>query len=319
MPSAAPDLALVTLVVWVAWRVLSDRDLFASSVLFIVFGLLMSLVWVRLGAEDVALAEAAIGAGLTGALLLDAVRALPAAPIDLEGDPTRSGQAQARWVTLSSALLAMAVGAVLALAALRLEESPGGLAPEVLARLEESGVEQPVTAVLVAFRGYDTLLEMGVLLLAAVGMLTARRSGDLRGMPRAARAGPVAGSLVALLVPILALTAAHLLLLGTRGPGGAFQAGAVLGSAAILLLLAGHRSVTALPGAWFRGALLLGFAIFLAAAVAPLLAGGRLLEHPSEATPALVLTIEVGIAASTAFTLAALLAGARASDSPPEP
>jgi energy-converting hydrogenase B subunit D len=46
---------------------------FHAVVLFIVFGLLMALAWARLGAPDIALAEAAIGAGLTGALLLDAV------------------------------------------------------------------------------------------------------------------------------------------------------------------------------------------------------------------------------------------------------
>jgi multisubunit Na+/H+ antiporter MnhB subunit len=39
-------------------------------VLFIAFGLLLALAWVRLGAPDVALAEAAIGAGITGTLLL---------------------------------------------------------------------------------------------------------------------------------------------------------------------------------------------------------------------------------------------------------
>jgi uncharacterized MnhB-related membrane protein len=50
---------------------LASRDLFRAIVLFMVVGLLMALVWVRLQAPDLALAEAAIGAGLTGALLLD--------------------------------------------------------------------------------------------------------------------------------------------------------------------------------------------------------------------------------------------------------
>lgn len=50
-----------------------SRSLFRAVVLFVVFGLLVALAWVRLEAPDVALAEAAIGAGLTGALLLDAV------------------------------------------------------------------------------------------------------------------------------------------------------------------------------------------------------------------------------------------------------
>lgn len=61
---------------WVAWRALSCPELFKAIVLFIAFGLLMALAWVRLDAPDVALAEAAIGAGLTGALLLAALARL---------------------------------------------------------------------------------------------------------------------------------------------------------------------------------------------------------------------------------------------------
>lgn len=56
-----------------AWLLLSTPHLFKAIVLFIVLGLLMALTWGRLQAPDVALAEAAIGAGLTGALLLDAL------------------------------------------------------------------------------------------------------------------------------------------------------------------------------------------------------------------------------------------------------
>jgi len=61
---------------WLAWRLLASADLFRAIVLFIAFGLLMALAWVRLDAPDVALAEAAIGAGLTGALLLAALARL---------------------------------------------------------------------------------------------------------------------------------------------------------------------------------------------------------------------------------------------------
>jgi len=67
------DLLLVTALLWSAVRALTTPDLFRAVVLFIVFGLLMALAWARLDAPDIALAEAAIGAGLTGALLLDAV------------------------------------------------------------------------------------------------------------------------------------------------------------------------------------------------------------------------------------------------------
>ncbi len=67
------DGALVVTLLWLAWRLLSTAELFKAVVLFIAFGLLVALAWVRLGATDVALAEAAIGAGLAGALLLSAL------------------------------------------------------------------------------------------------------------------------------------------------------------------------------------------------------------------------------------------------------
>ncbi len=64
-------LALVLLVL--AWQLLRSPNLFKAIVLFISFGLMLSLAWVRLKAIDIALAEAAIGAGLTGALFLTAL------------------------------------------------------------------------------------------------------------------------------------------------------------------------------------------------------------------------------------------------------
>jgi uncharacterized MnhB-related membrane protein len=66
------DAGLVLAIVWLAVRSLAEVKLFRSVVLFIAFGLLTALAWVRLAAPDIALAEAAIGAGITGALLLDA-------------------------------------------------------------------------------------------------------------------------------------------------------------------------------------------------------------------------------------------------------
>ena len=64
------DVLLVVALFWLAWMSLTATDLFKAIVLFIAFGLLMALAWARLRAPDIALAEAAIGAGLTGALLL---------------------------------------------------------------------------------------------------------------------------------------------------------------------------------------------------------------------------------------------------------
>lgn len=82
----ALDLLLVLVLLWVAWAALSSRDLFRCIVLFIAFGLVLSMAWVRLGAPDVALAEAAIGAGLAGALLLATWARLPGKTEDSQLD-----------------------------------------------------------------------------------------------------------------------------------------------------------------------------------------------------------------------------------------
>ena len=66
------DFLLAILLIWLAWRSVTDPDLLRSIVQFIILGLLFALAWVRLSAPDVALAEAAVGSGLTGALLLSA-------------------------------------------------------------------------------------------------------------------------------------------------------------------------------------------------------------------------------------------------------
>lgn len=74
--SATLDILLALTLLWLAWRTLATPHLFKAVVLFIAFGLVLSVVWVRLAAPDIALAEAAIGAGLTGALLLSALARL---------------------------------------------------------------------------------------------------------------------------------------------------------------------------------------------------------------------------------------------------
>ena len=74
------DLLLAALLLWSALRALTTPELGRAVMLYIVFGLLMALLWARLQATDIALAEAAVGAGLTGVLLLDALGALRKPP-----------------------------------------------------------------------------------------------------------------------------------------------------------------------------------------------------------------------------------------------
>jgi len=70
------DVVLAGALLWSAWGTLAAERLDRAIVLFIAFGLLMTLIWARLSAPDIGIAEAAIGAGLSGALLLDALGTL---------------------------------------------------------------------------------------------------------------------------------------------------------------------------------------------------------------------------------------------------
>jgi len=67
------DGLLLLIILVLAWRSLNDRDVFRAVISLIALGLLIAVAWVRLRAPDVALAEAAVGSGLTGALILSAL------------------------------------------------------------------------------------------------------------------------------------------------------------------------------------------------------------------------------------------------------
>ena len=211
-----------------------------------------------------------------------------------------------RWLSFSVIGLCALLGVVLLGAMLVLPAAPIHLPERVAANLAVSGVEHPVTAVLLNFRGYDTLLEVAVLLLALLGMLAAG-AAPLRPAPFAT--DPLLATLARALAPLMVLVAGYLLWAGAFRPGGAFQAGAVLAAAGVLLRLAGFLPAWTLPGLRLRVALMAGFAIFLLAAAVGLFAGA-LLRYPPEWAGAMILAIEAGLTLSLGLILAGLfLAG----------
>ncbi len=67
------DILLSFGILWLAYRMITSTNLFHVVVYFIVFGMILALIWTRLGAYDLALAEVALGSGITGAILLDTI------------------------------------------------------------------------------------------------------------------------------------------------------------------------------------------------------------------------------------------------------
>jgi len=309
------DGVLVGSLIVLAWGSVMARDPFTGIVRYVIFGLLAALTWARLWAPDLALAEAAIGAGLTGALLLSTLGRM--------GLSRSSGHAGEALVPVPPRLtgrkplplgfpelvltLALAAGVAIGAAVMHLgaARSPG-LGTAVVALLPQSGIESEVAAVLLDFRAYDTLLEMAVLLTAVLAIWCL---GVIRFRRSPWRVDPVLASLARALVPFLLLIAAWLLQAGLHGPGGAFQAGAILGAAGVLWTLADRRALRLGERRSARVGLVLGLGTFAIGAFLPTLVGRPLLTWAPGSAPAWAWGIELAIAVSVGLSLTALFMG----------
>lgn len=295
------DLMLGVAIVASSLRVATGASLFRDIVMFILFGLLVALSWARLGAPDLALAEAAIGAGLTGALMLMAYRSI-GSRVEERRVPRRPALA------VVVAVLTGALVAVVGLAALGIERVPGAAGDLVLAELPATGLGNAVTGVLLAFRGLDTMLEMAVLLVALLGAWTVLGDARPGRVHRVDRRTPLVGSLLTVVAPITLLVAVHLLLAGTDAPGGAFQAGAVLTGCGVLMVLTGTLRPTAAAGLATRLLVIAGLAAFVLVGAGAAVAGHAPMTLPGTWA---VYLIETAMMLSIALTMTLLFARAR--------
>ena len=123
---------------------------------------------------------------------------------------------------------------------------------------EETGSANAVTAMILSYRGFDTLGESCVLFLAvtAVMILLLRdrnnnSESDLAAQERedaiaASHQDPILRQVSCLLVPFIFLFAIYVLLHGEESPGGGFSGGTVLGAGLILYSAAfGHQNIRA--------------------------------------------------------------------------
>lgn len=147
--------------------VILQRSLVAVVILSSVYSFLAATTLVTLDAVDVAMTEAAVGAGLSTVLIL--------ATLYL----TKAGQSGSRRFVILPLIITIIVGGVIAWGAISFPKfgDPKApmqqhIAPYYLANaLRETKVPNIVTAVLASYRGYDTLGETTVIFTAAIGVL----------------------------------------------------------------------------------------------------------------------------------------------------
>jgi multisubunit Na+/H+ antiporter MnhB subunit len=174
-------------------------------------------------------------------------------------------------------------------------------------RLDESGVSNPVTAVLLNFRAYDTLLEVAVLVGAMVAVWSLDRGSRQFGRdPGEALDQPVLHGLARLVVPLAGVTAVYLTWMGSHGPGGAFQAGALLAGAGVLLTAAGFLRPPTAAAPLTRAAVAAGLLLFAGVGLAVMPRTGSFLAYPEGWAYPAILTVEAVLTVSVAVVLVEL-------------
>ncbi len=264
------------------------RDTFAATVGFLAYGLLLTVAWVQLRGVDIALTEAAIGGGLTGLLLVRASARLrvteAAVRGELPGLPTR----------LLAGAMAGAVAGALALAVLALPDPAPTLAAEAIANIEPLGVGNPITAVLLAYRAMDTLLEAIVLLFALIGVWSLAPDRVWGGRP-----GPRYNA-----------DGVYIFWVGADAPGGKFQGATIIAAMWLLVMMAGLADAPPIGRRLVRVLLVAGPVVFIAIGLAGVAAAGAFLAYPDGWAKPLILVIEFALMPSLALTLGLIMAGA---------
>ena len=321
-------LFLLSLMVLTAIGVVQSRNLFASVMLMSIFSLLTAGVFFLLDAADVALTEAAVGAGISTVLMLSAL----ALTDEKERRPRRNAGLALVVVLVTAGTIFYATFDKPALG------DPNApihqhVVPEYFAMTEELvDIPNVVTAVLASFRGYDTLGEVIVVFTAGIGVLFLLGTGSPRpaNITTFADATPdglkhhqplrIMGKVV---IPFIVLFALYVQFHGEYSPGGGFQAGALFAAAMVLfsLLEGEEREAQVITSDILRAMMAGGALIYGGVGVLTLLLGGNFLDYdvlgsdPVKAQQTGILIIEAGVGITVAGVLLSIFRAFSSRDS----
>lgn len=160
------NVALMAVLILIAFLALRLHRLFAMVMLSGAFSLVAAAQFVVLDAVDVAFTEAAVGAGISTVLALATLALVPS-------------EEKPHAVAVLPAFLAIATGLLLSVAVADLPAfgDPNApihnhVAPDfIVGSATDIGVPNVVTSVLASYRGYDTLGEVVVVFTAAIAVL----------------------------------------------------------------------------------------------------------------------------------------------------
>ena len=160
-------MVLLTLLAAITIGIIRMRNLFAVAILGGIYSFLMASVMIVLDAVDVAMTEAAVGAGISTVLMLGVLHL------------TKTQESAPKHAPLFPLAVAVATGAALVfgtfdLPPFGLADTPVNLhvAPYYLENsIRETQVANVVSSVLASYRGFDTLGETAVIFTAGIAVL----------------------------------------------------------------------------------------------------------------------------------------------------
>lgn len=235
-----------------------SKNLLVSVVIFMSYSLVMSVIWVLLESPDLAITEAAVGAGVTSVLFFITLKRIGAIgkehadeqdEVTKEINARRSVKGFDRFYKGAVVVLGAAIIFALLLTASNTpafgdEHNPynNEVSERYLEKgLEETGAVNAVTGMILDYRAFDTFGESCVLFIAAACVLILLRDDKTDTTAKAIideRFEPVSDTILQastrILFPALMIFGIYILLNGHLSPGGGFSGGAIMGAGLIL-------------------------------------------------------------------------------------
>jgi len=143
--------------------------------------------------------------------------------------------------------------------------------------VKETGATNIVTSVVVNYRAFDTLGEVTVLFIAAIGLGAVLTGGGGENKRKAAPASLILYTGCKLLFPLILIFGAYVFIHGHLTPGGGFQGGAIIASGFLLIYLGcRERRISPVASSLVES---LGGLVFVAMGLFGLVLGGYFLSN----------------------------------------